>query len=423
MDESLSVRWILLFCLLLASAFFSGSEVALFSLSRLQLDRLREAKGGLGRRVDKLLSNPQKLLVTLYIGNELVNVAISAVTTFLALEIFGDAGIAVALGAGTFLLLIFGEVTPKTFAHYRNESWALAAAYPLTAFMMFIYPFQAVVTWVADKITHMLGGPPVTEVGVFGEEELKTLIDEGAGEGVIDEGEKEMIHGVFELGDVSVSEVMTPRTEIMALSVDLSLKDAWARMADAPYARAPVYRENLDNVEGVLFKKDLLKLDYPPDPKITLKSIIREPFIVPETMTINELLREFKRRKTHMAIAKDEYGGTQGLVTLEDVIVELVGEGGNGKEDRRDVIKAGAGAYRISASMELDDFNERFGASFSHSDIETIGGYVFHLFGRVPEPGEAVDANGFRFTVEGVKGHRIMELKLETGLTEGGGGA
>ncbi|MGK7344913.1 MAG: hemolysin family protein [Candidatus Nitrospinota bacterium M3_3B_026] len=413
MDDSLYPRFFLLIGLLFVSGFFSGSEVAFFSLSRMTRERLKKTGGRTGAKVDALLSNPQRLLVSIYIGNELVNVAISAVATFLALSLFGDAGLAVALGAGTFALLVFGEINPKTVAHHNNEKWALLAAYPLSAFVWAIHPFQVVVTGLAGSVVRLMGGSAAGEGGMFTEEEFKTLMEEAAEEGIIAEEEKEMIHGVFEMGEGAVEDVMTPRTDLVALEVDTPLKEAWDIMAKSPYARAPVYRENIDNIEGILFKKDLLKLEYPPDPAVTLKSLLREPFIVPETMTISELLREFKKRKAHMAIAMDEYGGTQGVVTMEDIISELVGESApNGREADYMVTRLAQDVYRVSASLPLEDFNERFGASLGHGEIETIGGFVFHLFGRAPSWGEKVETDGFSFTVEGVKGHRITELKV-----------
>jgi len=414
MDESLTLRWILLPILLSASAFFSGSEVAYFSLSRLQIERLGREKGFLGARAAALLADPNKLLVTLYIGNELVNVAISSVITFLALELFGDAWMALALGIGAFMLLVFGEITPKTFAHYAREKWALAAAIPLTAVMIAIYPIQVFVTLIAGTIASWFGGSAKASTFTLTEEEIKTLVEESAGEGVIDEGEREMISTVFELGDLTVSELMTPRMDILALDVSIPLKEAWEIMAEASCARAPVYSGSIDNIEGVLFKKDLLKFTFPPDPSITLKSLLREPFIVPQTTNINDLLRRFKKRKIHMAIAMDEYGGVQGLITLDDIIGELIGASPKQSRDADQMMKkAGGGAYIIQAAMPLDEFNKRFHTDVEHEELETIGGYVFHLFGRLPSASETVESGGFRFTVERLKGRRISELRVE----------
>lgn len=413
MDDHLAIRWALLAILLLFSAFFAGSEVALFSLTRLQIDKLKEKRGKTGKKIDDLLANPQRLLVSIYVGNELVNVAISAIITIIALELFDSAGIAAALGIGAFILIVFGEIAPKTFAHHHNERLALVAAYPLSLFMVLIYPVQVVVTATSGLAVRVLGGEATIEASIMTEEEVMTLMEEGADDGVIDEGEKEMIQNVFDLGDVTVADIMTPRTEIVAISIATPMKEAWDQMAANRFARAPVFRESIDNIEGLLFKKDLLKLEYPPPQEIVLASLIRPPFIVPETMTINELLREFKKRKIHIAIAMDEYGGVNGIATLDDVIRELVGETmAGGVENGARIIKIAPGAYRLSASCELGEFNEFFDASLALEDIETIGGYVFHLFGEPPKVGRTVEDKRFVFTVEKVKGPRITRLKV-----------
>lgn len=411
MEASITIRWAILPLLLTASAFFSGCEVAFFSLSRLQVDRLRHTGGWAGQRVAALLSNPERLLITLYIGNELVNVAISAVITFLAIEAFGGVWVGVALGAGAFLLITFGEITPKTFAHYTNEKWALIAAPFLSAFMLAIYPLQVVVTFTANSISRLLGGKSKADNFALTEDEIKTLVEEGADKGVIDESESEMIQNVFDLGDLTVGDLMTPRTEILALDVNMPLKDAWDKMAQSSFARAPVYNGTIDNIEGVLFKKDLLKYDYPPPSGLSLRDLLREPYIVPVTVSVNELLRGFKKRKRHMAVAMDEYGGVQGIITMDDIIGELIGQtGAHGSAEGELVKPADGGAFIVSAAMPLDDFNERFGVDLSHDELETVGGYVFHLFGRASQQGESVEAEGFRFTVEKLKGRRIMEI-------------
>jgi CBS domain containing-hemolysin-like protein len=413
MQGSITLRWAILPLLLAASAFFSGSEVAFFSLSRLQVDRLRHTGGWAGQRVAALLSKPERLLITLYIGNELVNVGISAVVTFLAIEAFHGVWVGVALGIGAFILITFGEISPKTFAHYTSEKWALIAAPVLTLLTLAIYPLQAVVTWIANWISRLFGGKSEADNFVLTEAEIKTLVEDGAGKGVIDESESEMIQNMFDLGDLTVGDLMTPRTDILALDVNTALKDAWDKMAQSSFARAPVYNGTIDNIEGVLFKKDLLKYDYPPPPGLALKELLREPYIVPVTVTVNELLRGFKKRKRHMAVAMDEYGGVQGIITMDDIIAELIGQTGAPGSAEGELVKpADGGGYIVSASMPLDAFNERFGVDLTHDELETVGGYVFHLFGRASQHGESVEAEGFRFTVEKLKGRRIMEIRL-----------
>ncbi|MBF0171795.1 MAG: HlyC/CorC family transporter [Nitrospinae bacterium] len=409
MEPLLLGRLILLMGLLGLSAFFSGSEVALFSLTRIQVDRLKARNPQAGVRVERLLAKPQRLLVTIFIGNELTNVAISAVVTVIALELFGSAGLAVAMGVASFLLLVVGEITPKTLAHYHNQTWAALASGPLLLFMGIIWPLRELVTFVAGRIVRLFGGATDIE-RVITEDELLTLVEEGADEGVIDQDEKEMIQSVFDLGDMSLYEVMTPRTDIVAIDVDTPLAQAWKELAASPYARAPIYRESIDDIVGVLFKKDLLKLAYPPPAGVTLASLAREPFIVPETMTVNELLREFKRKKTHMAVAMDEYGGVAGLVTLDDIISELVLAGATGSGGDDEVRPDGEGRWRVPASMDLADFDDRFGGGLDHEEIETVGGLVFHRLGRPPAVGDEVAAGRLVIRVEGVSGRRITDL-------------
>ncbi|HJM82687.1 MAG TPA: hemolysin family protein [Nitrospinota bacterium] len=414
MDDINTIRIISIIILLCASAFFSGSEIALFSLSRAQVIRMKKSGGGSGLRVATLLDNPHRLLVTIYIGNEIINVAISAIATFVALDLFGQIGIAIALGGGVFTLLVLGEITPKTYAHNNNEKWAHCVGLPLTFFMYGIWPVQVVITWIANSITHLFGLKDGTEQSMLNEDELKTLVDESADEGIIEVDEKELIHNVFELDDVLVSEIMTPRTEILALEINTPLKEAWDKMVESYYARAPVYDEVIDNVKGILFKKDLLRFNYPPPSDVKLKDLIREPFIIPETLHIKELLGQFKLRKSHMAIIMDEYGGMQGVITLDDILDELVGQGKHLRVDKKDeIIRIGHGTHKVVASLSIEDFNRFFKTSIEHEDIETIGGYVFHLFGRAPKWGESILLNDLEFVVEKIKGHKIIELRVK----------
>lgn len=413
MEDLPLLRFGLLLVLLLGSAFFAGCDIAFFALSAAKTHRLKETRGRRGEKVAALLENPHRLLVTIYVGNELINVAISAIATFIALDLFGDVGVALFLGFGAYVLIVAGEITPKAYAHNNSEKWALMAAYPLAGFMWLVYPVQAVITSVSSAIAMIFGGPADAENTMLTEEELKTLMEESAGEGILGEEEKDMIQNVFELADVSVEEIMTPRTEILALEVNTPLQEAWDRMAGEYFARAPVYEGEIDNIVGALFKKDLLKLDYPPPPETTLRDLLREPYIVPETKTIKELLNEFRRRKIHMAVVMDEYGGVQGVATLDDILEELIGESRNAQRTNgEEIMRLGAGAFRVMANMELDEFNSFFGVNLAHEEIETVGGYVFHLFGRAPKWGETVEADGLSFTVEKVRKHRIIELRV-----------
>lgn len=411
MDDWLIIRFLLFFGLLLFSAFFSGAEVALFSLSRVEIDLMSEKRGSMGKAVAALLAKPRRLLVTIYIGNEIINVSIAAVATVIALQLFDEYAIAISIGVGTFMLLIFGEITPKTFAIKHAQGYAVAAALPLTAFSKIIYPVQSAVTWMANTAIKAAGGTPVSESSQITEDELKTLLNHGEDKGVIEPDEKEMIINVFELGDTTVTEIMTPRTEIFALPMNEGIEGISRRAVLSNYSRIPVYGKDVDHIEGILYVKDLLA---PGLEKRTedVKDLLHDAYLIPSTKKIDALLREFRKKKIHMAIILDEYGGVEGLCTLEDILEEVVGEPADMKK-HDEIIKLETGEYQIHGRLGIEEFNADFKTSLEHEEVDTMGGFVFHLFGRMPRWGEAVCHSGITFTVQKLKGKAISQLTVK----------
>ncbi len=416
MDALLVLRFILFFVLLFLSAIFSGIEIALFSLSKAQVDIMREKNGAPGRAVAGLLKNPRRLLVTIYIGNETINVAIAAVATVIALNLFEEYATAIAIGFGTFMLLVFGDTIPKTFALNHAEKFSLYTARPLMTFSRITYPVQAVVTWVTNTLLKAAGGKATGEESTqITEDELKTMLIHGEDRGVIESEEKEMIINVFELGDTQVTDIMTPRTEIFALPLEEGLSGISRRAVLSNYSRIPVYKKEIDHIQGILYVKDLLaaggkKAKAPED-------LLRKAYFIPATKKIDALLREFQKKKIHMAIILDEYGGVEGLVTLEDILEEVVGEPADMKEEEQ-VLKLETGEYVLNARLSLEDFNERFNTEIVHEDVDTVGGYAFHLFGRMPRWGESVSNNGITFTVKKLKGQTISQLLIRINRAE-----
>lgn len=325
-DISLLFRFIILIIFLTMSAFFSACEAAFFSLTKVRVAALKE-KGRMGEVVAYLLEKPRRLLITIYLGNDFINVAISAVVASISLHIFGNNGLSVAIGTGTLLLLIFGDIVPKTFAIKNNEKVALFSAYPIKLFSALIYPLQAVFTVIADKAILIFGGRRLEEEPVITEEEIMTMIDVGEEEGAIESEEKELIHSVFGLTDTRVKDLMTPREDIFFIEADTNLKNVIGRIRSSFYSRMPVYEGNIDNIIGILYSKDLMKYAYRRDqPLPDLRDILHPPFFVPRTKKVNELLKEFQKKKVHIAIARDEQGKVSGLITMDDVLTELVGE-------------------------------------------------------------------------------------------------
>jgi len=419
MDIFLFIRFPLFFILLAFSAFFSAAEVAFFSLTPLQIETLRLNHGNAGKLVAALLERPRKLLITIYIGNELTNVAIAAVSTVLALHFFTSHGVVAAVGISTFVLLAFGEISPKSFALKYAQRYALFSAYPLSVFSTAIRPLQSAITWLTNRVLAMVVGKAEEEIAGITEDEFKTMLHHGEDKGVIEPDEKEMILNVFELGDTTALDIMTPRTEIFALPIEEGLKMIVQRARLSNYSRIPVYRKNIDTIEGILFTKDLLASRI--EAKINrVEDLLREPFFIPPTKKVDELLREFRKRKRHMAIIVDEYGGVEGLITLDDILEYVVGEKfGMKRLDK--LVCVAPNVYQVPGRMTLEDFNRHFNTTMEHEDIDTIGGFLFHLFGRMPRWGESVEHDGMKFTVQKLKGAAISQLQVAVARNAGNG--
>jgi len=297
LNESILPHTLLLTILLVFSAFFSACEAAFFSLTSLQLKELKDKKGRWGLIANDLLEKPRELLITIYIGNELVNIGVSVITTSIFITQFGSVGIGLAIGVGTFLLLVFGEIIPKTLSLQFPQTYAVAAAYPLKLFALVVQPIQSVLTSIAEKfisfIGFRLGKDKKTAIT---DDEFRTMVQVGEGEGVIDSEESELIHNVIKFGETTAAEVMTPKIDMFTLSIDDKLEDILPRIIENFYARVPVLDSDGENFAGILFTKDLNKLKTLPPEKFSLKSVLR-PFIsIPQTKKIKELLQEFKKQ-------------------------------------------------------------------------------------------------------------------------------
>ena len=414
MDDSLFSRSLLLIFLLLCSAFFSACEVAYFSLNSLQLNEMAEKKGRMGRIVNSLLEKPRELLITIYIGNEFVNIAVSVVVTSIAINIFGSLGVGVAIGIGTLLLLIFGDIIPKSISIKFAQPYALFSAYPLKAFAKLVQPAQKLFSVWTERIIcsmgvlpHGLKESPITD------EEFRAMVEVGEGEGVIDSDEKELIQNVIEFGETTVEEVMTPKIDMFTVNIEDSLDDILPRIIENFYSRVPVYGLKEEGILGILFAMDLTRLMHLPREKVSLKSILHPSISVPQSKKIKEMLEEFRKLKKHMAIVLDEYGSVCGLVTLEDIIEELVGEiDSEMRQEELPLKKVNDNHYRIVGTYNLAEFNESFQSTLPQNDYDTVGGYVFGLFGRIPRSGESTTIDRFKFRVEKMKGSRILSLFL-----------
>ena len=375
---------------------------------------MAEKKGRMGRIVNSLLEKPRELLITIYIGNEFVNIAVSVVVTSIAINIFGSLGVGVAIGIGTLLLLIFGDIIPKSISIKFSQPYALFSAYPLKAFAKLVQPAQKLFSVWTERIIcsmgvlpHGLKESPITD------EEFRAMVEVGEGEGVIDSDEKELIQNVIEFGETTVEEVMTPKIDMFTVNIEDSLDDILPRIIENFYSRVPVYGLEDEGILGILFTKDLTRLKHLPREKVSLKSILHPSISVPQSKKIKEMLEEFRKLKKHMAIVLDEYGSVCGLVTLEDIIEELVGEiDSEMRQEELPLKKVNDNHYRIEGAYSLAEFNESFQSTLPENDYDTVGGYVFGLFGRIPRSGESTTIDRFKFRVEKMKGSRILSLFL-----------
>ncbi|MBL7198065.1 MAG: HlyC/CorC family transporter [Candidatus Omnitrophica bacterium] len=397
---------ILIGLLLFLSALFSGSETALVSLDSIKIKRLQRQNKDI-KYLQRLLSNPSRFLTTILIGNTLVNIMLSTVLTSILVRTLGDRGLAVSIGMATFLLLIFGEVTPKTFAIKQAESFSYNVARPLEMFARIVYPLRLIFNRLALMFIKIIGirldkEPTLTQ------EELKSVIELSHKHGAVKENEKEMIHSVLELTQTDAQTIMTPRPDIKALSLEKNQKQALEFLKNIKHSKIPIYRDSIDNITGVLYAKDLFF-----SPERDFRSLIRPAVFVPETKKIDELLKDFQSQNSKIAIVVDEYGNTYGLVTLEDILEEVVGEIYDEFETKEKFIeKLDGNTFRISGKTPIDFVNEELNINIPEGDYDTIAGYMLFLFEKIPQEKERVRKGSLYFSIEKLAGRRIKSIIL-----------
>jgi CBS domain containing-hemolysin-like protein len=407
--------------LVLLSALLTGAEAAYFSLGRARLKRLAEMQGPEQGQFVPLLTRPHELLVTLLVGITLVNIAASALAATMAAKLFGPAGLAVAIGAMTVLLVVFGEVLPMTLAVEHPERYSAWVSRPVAWLSALLWPVRAILNGLTAVTLRVVGSSLKQGEPEISEAELRTLVDVGAREGVVDRTEREMIHKVFELEDTLVREVMVPRPDMFCLDVATPPAEILPLLREQLHSRVPVFEETVDQIVGVLYTKDLLPYLRGLPGDFDLRSRLHPPYFVPESKRADALLREFQAKKLHLAIVVDEYGGTAGLVSLEDLLEELVGEiRDEFDEEERLIQKVDAATYRVSGKLPIDELNAATGLSLPNESFDTVGGWVLDLFGRVPHRGEKAQTDEVSVAVEKVERTRVVEVLVKLNRRSGG---
>lgn len=402
----------LLVTLLALCMFFSVSETALFSLQKVDREALKEDRS-IGEVISFLLHRPRRLLAALLIGNEFANIGLSAASAALVLAAFPQyPWLNIVFVAP--VLILFGDVLPKTLGLRFSRQVAVRVARPLAFWNELVSPIRWVLSGIGDLILRGLGVAPIPLHDTLQEDQLRTLIDQGRETGVIQPMEQEIIHRVFEFGDLPVSRIMTPRPDIFSLSVTTPWPELLEEIRAARYSRVPVWQGNPDNIVGVLLVKDLLRhRDAPPSHARQLLKLLHPAMFVPPSKRAQDLLREFRAKNNHMAVVVDEHGSIAGLATLDDLLTELVGEVLDETDvDEKDAVQVQDNVWTVKAGIDIEDFDARFDLTLPEGDYTTLGGFVFHQLGAAPQKGDEVEWNGVRFHVSGVDGRRITEVTV-----------
>ena len=397
--------------LLLLSAFFAGIESSFFSMDWLKIKRLA-AKGNKAAKIaDFLRSRPKELVITFLIGNELVNITASAITTSFVIENFGQEYLFIAVLVMTALILTFGEITPKTIGAYYSEKYALSAALPFYIFYIAVTPFRFIFLKLSESILRKFGIELATESHKLSIDDIKSIILSGVEKNIYTKEEQEIIEATLELHETVVSEIMTPRRDIFAIKKGLTIRQVIELLKDKDYSRIPVYEETLDNIVGILYVKDIIYLIHEGKEE-KIDRFLREPYFIPEFTTLLTLLEEFQKKEVHIAIVVDEHGTVVGLVTLQDILEFVVGDIPQGLEEEEPYIKKlSENEWEISGRLEVEILKEELGIPLPEDyDYDTVAGFILDTLNRFPEEGEEFIYENFLFKVKKVEKNRIISV-------------
>ena len=412
MDTRLILEILLLVVLIGFSAFFSSAETAFTCVSRVRLRTLADAGNKRAALALRLLEKQSRFLSEILVGNNIVNLTASALTTVMVSRLGGSAWVSLGTGVLTLVVLVFGEVTPKTVATLRAERLVLRYVRFTALVTAILRPIAFIIRKLSDGVLWLLRVPKENNTASYTEEELRTIMDVSEEEGVIENEEKEFINNVFDFGDALVKDVMVPRAHITFIPADISYEELKSIYEEERYTRYPVYEEDADNVIGILNMKDLLFTGK----EFALKDVIREPFFSYENRKTADLFREMRRESMPMAIILDEYGSVTGLITLEDLLEELVGEIRDEFDENElmSIQPVGEDEYLVEGAMKLDDLNDALSVDLNSEDYDSIGGLMIEQLDRLPEEGESVEVQGYVLTAEEVDRTHVETVRLKT---------
>lgn len=412
MDANSMGQIILLIVLLFFSALFSASETALMSLSKIRVRHMVESKVRGAKIVSKMIDNPNKLLSGILIGNNIVNIGASALATKLAMDFFGAAGVGIATAIMTVLVLIFGEITPKSLAANNAEKVSLKVSRLISIIIKLLNPIIIIFTYITNFIIRMLSNKDSSRKPIITEEELKTMVDVSHEEGILELEEKQMIQNVFDFNSLKVKDVMTKRQDIVAVDIKCSYEQIKKVFIEEQFSRIPVYDEDIDNIVGMLYVKDLFY--YNDGKNFKIEKYIRDVYYTFESKPITQLFSNMQKNKISMSVVLNEYGGTEGIITTEDLVEEIIGEIVDEYDEHMSNIESiNDREFVVKGTTRLEEVKEVIGINLQSKHLNTISGYVIDIFGKFPKDGESIEQSNVKFIVEESGRNRIEKLRLK----------
>ncbi|MBZ4682866.1 MAG: HlyC/CorC family transporter [Fusobacteriales bacterium] len=409
---------ILLIFLIILSGFFSSSETALTGFKMTKLKKVEEENENIANLLKLWLKKPNEFLTAILIGNNIVNILASSIATTLAISLIGNNANTILLVTGimTIIILIFGEITPKIIAKNYPTKISMAVIKIINVLNILFYPITKILIFVSRIISRFFGVELNETKFLITEEDIKSFVTVGKDEGVLEEEEQEMIHSIFEFGDTTVKEVMIPRTTMFVLEGSQTLNDVWDDIIDSGFSRIPVYEEKIDNIVGIIYVKDLFTVIKEDKVDLPIKNFVRDAYFVPETKELDDLLKEFKKAHIHIAMVVDEYGGINGLVTIEDLIEEIIGEISDEFDDADDgqlIKKLDENKYLIDAMISIDDLDNELNINIPISeDYDTLGGFIYSELGRMPVVNDTINYENLTIRVMKIEKRRIDKVLI-----------
>lgn len=386
------------------------------AISRLDVRHMIEQNLKGAKKLEHLLEDTNKLLGSILVGNNLVNIMASSLATMIAINLSGGSssglGVGIATGVMTLLILIFGEITPKSLSSQNAQKIALLVAHPISIIVIIFSPIVTILMFITNGLIKLVGGNPETNKPFITADELKTIVTVSHEEGVLETEEKQMIYNVFDFGNSCAKDIMIPRTDMIAIDVELGYKEILELYKEEQFSRMPVYEESNDHIIGILHIKDLILSDVDPT-QFKIKDYLREAYFVHEFKASDELFKEMRTEKIGIAIVLDEYGGTAGIVSMEDLIEEIVGDIDDEYDQaNEDVVKINESEYVVDGTARIPDVNEELNLHIISEDFDSIGGFVIGLFDRFPTEGEEISFEDLTFKIEETLNNRINRLRI-----------